>query len=188
MRFTAARRDLLWVNVIQAQGRKVSTRQERQQEKTRLKKKLRNPIVRRLLKNELERGGSGTEVYRLDDDGTGKPMFFDIYSMRNWADQNCETFALPVDFNRAARLVASGAVEPDHIRDHTIRTELKPIIVCTGLLDGDQIVDGAHRYVAMCAGAAMFQLNPPVPAYVLHPDEWKPFVIPTSVAKVCGFT
>lgn len=164
----------------------VSTRNERRQEKTKIKKKLRNPLVRRILKDELQRG-TGTEVYRLDDDGTGNPMYFNISAMREWAEKNCETFAMPVDFDRASRLIESGAVEPEHIRDHTIRTELKPIIVCQGLLDGDQIVDGAHRFVAMCAGAAMFNISPPVPGYVLQPDEWRPFVIPASVARACGF-
>lgn len=165
----------------------MSTRCERQREKTKIKKKLCNPIVRRLLKNEFDRG-TGTEVYRLDDDGTGKPMFFDISSMRKWATENCETFALPIDFERASRLVKSGAVEPDHICDHTLHNDLTPIILCSGLLGGDQIVDGAHRYVAMCAGAAMFKLNPPVPGYVLQPHEWRPFVIPNGVAQACGFT
>lgn len=164
----------------------MNTRNERRQEHAKIKKKLRNPLVRRILKDELHRG-TGTEVYRLDDDGTGKPMYFNISAMRAWADLNCETFALPVDFDRASRLIESGAVEPDHIRDHTIRNEIKPIIVCQGLGGGDQIVDGAHRFVAMCAGSAMFNLNPPIPGYVLQPAEWKPFVIPASVANTCGF-
>ncbi len=162
------------------------TRNERRQEKTKIKKKLRNPLVRKILKDEIERG-TETEVYRLDDDGTGNPMFFNISAMRKWAEQNCETFAMPVDFDRASRLIESGAVEPNHIRDHTIHTELKPIIVCQGLVGGDQIVDGAHRFVAMCAGSAKFNLNPLIPCYVLQPNEWKPFVIAVSVARACGF-
>lgn len=166
----------------------MSTRKERQQEKTQLKKKLRNPLVRKILQNKIARGGEGTEVYRLDDDGSGNPMFFDISSMRSWAEQNCEIFRMPIDLDRAARLVESGAVEPDHIFNHTVRNDLKPLIVCTGLVGGDQIVDGAHRYVALCSGVVMFGLDPPVPAYVLQPDEWKPFIISNGVARVCGFS
>ena len=165
----------------------MSTRKERQQEKTKLKKKLRNPLVRRVLKKEVARGG-GTEVYRLDDDGTGKPMFFNISDMRVWAEQHCEIFAMPVDFERAERLIESGAVEADHIQNHTLRNELKPILVCRGLLGGDQIVDGAHRFVAACAGAAMLNINPPIPGYVLQPEEWEQFVMPRSVALACGFS
>ena len=107
--------------------------------------------------------------------------------MKRWAAKNCETFAMPVDFDRAAELISSGAVEPDHIRDHTLRTQLTPIIVCRGILGGDRIVDGAHRYVAMCAGAAMYKLNIAIPGFVLQPEEWKQFVIPGGVAAACGF-
>lgn len=163
----------------------MATRKERQQEKTRLKKKLRNPLVRRLLKSEMQRG-SGTEVYRLDDDGTGNPMYFNISAMRPWAEENCEIFAMPIDFDRATRLVESGAIEPDHMMNHTIQNDLKPLLVCRGVNNADQIVDGAHRYVALCFGAAQFNINPPVPAYVLQPDEWRQFVLPRAVARASG--
>jgi len=166
----------------------MSTRQERQRQKTLLrkllqKKQIADPVARRLLEDEIERG-AGTEVYRLDDDGSGQPMYFNVTAMREWATKHCETFSWPPDMARAQRLVESGAVDPDHIRDHTIQTQMTPIIVCHGILGGDQIVDGAHRFVAACMGAAMFGVNTPfIPGYALQPDEWKPFVIPRATAE-----
>jgi hypothetical protein len=167
----------------------MSSRNERRHKQTKLRKglgkRVGDPAVRRIALAELKRR-KPTEVYRLDD-GTGKPMFFNISEMRVWAAKNCETYAMPPDFDRAARLFESGAVEPDHIMNYTIHNRPEPIIVCRGLRNGDQIVDGAHRFAAMCAGAAMLKLDVPIPAYVLEPHEWLPFVISDEIAKACGF-
>ena len=164
----------------------MNTRSERRAEWKKVKQKLKNPLVRRILKDEMERG-SGTEVYRLDDGGNGKPLFLNISKMKTWAKENCEVFAMPVDMDRADRLVKSGAVGEDHIFDHTIKTDLTPIIVCQGMSAGDQIVDGAHRFVAMCLGSTIFGLEVSIPGYVLSHNEWKQFVIPNTVANQCGF-
>lgn len=178
--------------LMYGKGMMVSSRQERQQEKTRIKKKLKNPIVRKLLEREIQRG-SGTEVYRFDGIGDEGPTYFDISEMRSWAEANSEIYRLPVDLDRAQELVTSGAVEMDHVMNHTIKNELQPILICAQLAGGDRIVDGAHRFVAFCLGAAALMqegravLNVGIAGYVLQPDQWRPFVIPTSVAKVCGF-
>jgi len=166
----------------------MSTRQERQREKTLFRKALKkqniaDPVLRKLLRDEIERG-SGTEVYRLDDDGADHPMYFNVSAMRDWASKHCEIFSFPPDMDRARRLIESGAVDPSHIQNHTIQTEMTPIIICRGLRNADQIVDGAHRFVAACMGAAMVGMNVPfIPGYVLHPDEWKPFIIPQATAE-----
>jgi hypothetical protein len=165
----------------------VSSRNERRLERKKIKKQVRNPILRRLLRNELE-SSRGSEIYRLDDDGTGQPMYFDICAMREWAKGNLEVFAMPPDLDRARRLIESGAVEFDHIRNHTIQTDLTPILVCRhGAGPGqDQIVDGAHRFVALCMGAAMLEQMLPIPIYLLEPDQWRRFVIPRHVAEKVG--
>jgi hypothetical protein len=166
----------------------MSTRNERRRKAAEIKKKLRNRQVRQLVLDELKNGSAGTEVYRLDDDGTGKPMFFNITAMREWAEQNLEIFMMPPDFSRAERLIESGAVDRDHIMNHTVRTKPKPMLVCRGLLGGDQIVDGAHRFVALCMGVAMFRVEGAgLPGYVLMPDQWQKFVIPPAVARICKF-
>lgn len=145
--------------------------------------KLRDPILRRLVENEIRRG-RGTEIYRLDADDTEGPIYFDVSTMREWAEGRCEVFALPVDFERAEKLLESGAVDQKHLRNTTIRKKMKPIIVCRGLRGGDQIVDGAHTFVAICMGAAYTGFSFPVPAYVLLPRQWNPFVIPQRVIDI----
>jgi hypothetical protein len=52
---------------------------------------LNDATVRRMISNELK-SGRGTEIYTLDDNGTGKPIYFDISSMREWASKNLEIF------------------------------------------------------------------------------------------------
>lgn len=163
----------------------MSTRQERRRQKSALKKDLQRLLrqkgitdraARELLVDEIERE-QGTEVYRLDDDGYGKPLYFNISAMRSWAQKHCEVFGLPMDMARAQRLAESGAVDPDHMFNHTMRREMIPILVCRNLVGADQIVDGAHRYVAACMGAATFGMDFPVPGYVLMPEQWSKFVI-----------
>jgi hypothetical protein len=151
-----------------------------------IKKKLRNPHIRQIVMGELRNGGAGTEVYRLDDDGTGRPIFFNITAMRAWAEENLEIFWMPPDLPRAQRIIESGAVDRDHMMNHTVMNEPKPILVCRGLLGGDQIVDGAHRFVLLCVGVATFGVEGAgLPGYVLMPDQWRKFVIPPDIARHC---
>ena len=164
---------------------KMSTRNERRQQWAMLKKKSRNPEVLRLVKGEIKRGHA-TEIYRMDGNEEREAMYFNVSDMRDWAERHCEIFAMPVDFERAERLLTSGAIDKSHMLNHTIQKNIKPIIVCRGLDGGgDQIVDGAHTFVAMCLAAAKFDASPPVPAYVLEQDQWERFIIPADVAKIC---
>lgn len=165
----------------------MATRQVRQRQKTLLRKAARkknvgDPVLLRILEDEVARGG-GTEIYRLDDDGTGTPMYFNISAMRAWAERHCEIRALPVDFDRAERLLKSGAVDLEHIREYTVRRQLDPIIVCRDVVGADQIVDGAHRFVAACIGVATYKIDLPVPGYVLLPEDWCQFLVPRHTAE-----
>lgn len=57
-------------------------------------------------------------------------------------------------------------------------------------IGNDQILDGAHTYVAMALGATASGLagQPvPIPAFLLEPDQWKRFVIPHHIAKALNF-
>jgi hypothetical protein len=151
-----------------------------------IRRKLRNPHVKKIVEWEL-RTGKPTEVYRLDDDGTGNPVFFNVSLMKEWAPDNLEIFAMPLDFDRAMDLVKTDAITPGHIEQHTIRTSIQPLIVCRGILGGDRIIDGAHRFVAIHLGAAEFGIAPSIPAYIFQPTQWKKFVIPRLAAKICKF-
>jgi hypothetical protein len=165
---------------------KMSTRNERRQQWALLKRKSQNPKVLRLVKGEIKRG-QATEIYRMDGGEERETMYFNISEMREWAERHCEVFAMPVDFERAERLLTSGAIDQSHMLNYTTQNDIKPIIVCRGLDGGgDQIVDGAHTFVAICLAAAKFGVSPPVPAYVLQQNQWERFIISADVAEICG--
>lgn len=120
------------------------------------------------------------EIFRLDDDGTGNPIFFDVRALRIWARANIEARPLRVEPWRAQRFIETGQVELDHLMQRTIQQQHEPVIVCrqAGGPGEDAIVDGAHRYVAAAMGAAMIGTKPiGYDAFVLEPEQWRPFVL-----------
>ena len=114
-------------------------------------------------------------------------MFFDITGMREWCLSNAKRVVVPPDFERCMQLVKSGAVEAEHIRNFTIHRAPEPIIICRYLAGSDQIVDGAHRYVALCAAMHATQIFVPVPAYLLPKSKWQKFVMPEELTKFNNF-
>ncbi|MFV0623782.1 hypothetical protein ACBY01_07205 [Sphingomonas sp. ac-8] len=172
----------------------MSTRYERRKAKKSVDQRAWNhPSMRRIRRNMLASGSrAATEVYRLEGKTPEDHTYFDIFSMRAWALENAQEVITPLPWDRAERLIATGAVDPNRIQDHTIRTQYHPIIIGIGAAGpgNDQILDGAHRVVALCLGAAANGMEGaplPVPAYVLQPDEWRRFLIPRFVAKALGF-
>ena len=120
------------------------------------------------------------EVYRLDDDGTGKPLYFDVRALRAWTRTNMETISLAIEPARAQRFLETGQVDLDHVMRTTIRQEPEPIILCRHAAGPgeDAIIDGAHRYVAAAIGVAMISTRTAgYHAYVLEPEQWRPFVL-----------
>lgn len=120
------------------------------------------------------------EVFRLDDDGTGNPIFFDVRPLRAWAKTNLQAQPLRVEPSRAQHFIETGQVELDHLMQRTIRQQHEPIIVArqAGGPGEDAIIDGAHRYVAAALGASMISTKPVgYDAYVLEPEQWRPFVL-----------
>ncbi|MCP3728907.1 hypothetical protein M9978_00545 [Sphingomonas sp. MG17] len=162
----------------------MTTRYDRRKAKRELNWKLSNQTVQKILRAELE-AGRGTEIYRLERTDNGEPRYFNISAMRPWVEANIEVGAFPLDYERAARLIQTGAVDMDHLENHTIQTELKPIIVCRegGGPAQDQIVDGAHRFVALHMGAAAFGLGGGIPGYLVYPADWKQFLVPPKIAE-----
>lgn len=172
----------------------MSSRNERRQ----LRKKVgRNiidhPVMKRMKRNLREGGGdAATEVYRIDGETPDRHLYFDVYSMRKWAVANVEEVVTVLNWERAERLIASGAIDRDRITEHTIHNQMEPIIIGidAGGLGNDQILDGGHRYVAyaLAATASGFAGAPlPLPAYPLTPAQWRKFLIPNFIARALNF-
>ena len=104
--------------------------------------------------------------------------YFDIFSMGKWAAKHVERGEILLDWDRAQRLIESGAVAAERIMRHTIHREPDPIIVgrhAAGPFK-DQILDGGHRYVASALSATSLGLavQPcPVPCYMLQSSASK---------------
>ncbi|MBI0477026.1 hypothetical protein D9601_16870 [Sphingomonas sp. MA1305] len=130
------------------------------------------------------------EVFRLEDDGTGQPLYFDVRALRAWTKANLETKSLAVEPGRAQRFIESGQVDLDHVMASTIRQQPDPVILCRHAAGPgeDAIVDGAHRYVAAAIGIAMISgRTAGYHAYVLEPEQWRPFVLsPDRLAEIAA--
>lgn len=153
---------------------------------------LNHPVAKRMERNIKRYGKEATEVYRLDGATPDDNLYFDVFSMREWAAVNCQIVPLAYDWDRAARLLEREAVSFEHIRDHTIKGNLRPVIIGRNAAGPgeDQMLDGAHRYIAAGAAATAAGLNGtvfPIPAYVLEPDEWRQFLVPLHIAKAFHF-
>lgn len=172
----------------------MSSRYERRQLKKQIGRRvLDHPVMKRMKRNLREGGGdAATEVYRIDGDTPDQHLYFDVYSMRKWAIANVEEVTTFLDWERAERLITSGAIDRSRISEHTIQNQMEPIIIGIGAAGSgnDQILDGGHRYVAyaLAATASGFAGAPlPLPAYPLTPDQWKQFLIPRFVAQALRF-
>ncbi len=165
-----------------------STRNERRQaRKTLDKRALSHPAARRILRNiRSGAGNAALETYQLDDDGTGKQVSFDVFSLNVWARANLPVESISVDWRRVDRLLESGAVDLERIADHTLKTEMTPLLICKDVAGSgqDQIVDGSHRYVAFAMATQALGLDGLcMPAFLLTSAQWRPFIIPDSVMK-----
>lgn len=154
---------------------------------------LNDPSIQRMMLNLSSGAGeAATEVYRLDGKTPDKNLYFDVFSMREWAAINAEKVMSTICWDRVKRLVSNGAIDVDRLMNHTVNEKMEPIIIGADVAgpDNDQILDGAHRMVAYALAAASAGLEGaplPLPAYFLQPDEWKQFLIPTIVAKALHF-
>lgn len=153
---------------------------------------MQHPYMKRMKRNLREGGIAATEVYRLDGATPDQHRYFDVYSMRKWTHANVKLVGTFLNWDRADHLITSGAVDPNRIRDHTINQQMEPVIIGVGACDNgsDQVLDGAHRYVAYALAAVSqgFQGVPlPMPAYFLEPGQWRQFLIPSFIAKALRF-
>jgi hypothetical protein len=151
-----------------------------------------HPSMRRMSRNAKRAGRAAFEVYRIDGDLPKQHAYFDVFSMREWAEKQVVRVVTLLDWERAARLIQSGVVDKARIADHTLQTDIRPVIIgrdAAGPGD-DQLLDGAHTYVAVAlAATASGQQGQPTPlhAYILEPTQWRQFLIPNHVAKALNF-
>ena len=162
----------------------MSSRNERRIARQEFTKTMKSPAARRLADRDI-RTGIDIEVHRLQDDGAGNTVYFNVRDMRAWCEKTLEPLTVQQDAMRAQHLVDTGAVDISYIKAHTVKHKPAPIIVCIGAAGPgeDHIVDGAHRYVAMCMGAMLSEVPGAVFAYVLTPGQWRQFVMPNQVAE-----
>ncbi len=129
-----------------------------------------------------------SEVYELIGKG-GQPISLAIAPMRRWAEQHAERVSIPIEVDYIERLLKRGAVTEDRVRAILASQDPKPVLLCRDINDdGDEIVDGNHTYVALGLAWATAQRDgmvssdvaPRAKAYLFEPENWRPFVIPTS--------
>lgn len=156
------------------------------------KRILNHPAAKRMERNIKRYGQAATEVYRLDGATADANLYFDVFSMRQWAATHCQIVPLAYDWDRAARLLENEAVNFDRIRDHTVKNALHPVIIGRDAAGSgeDQMLDGAHRYIAAGAAAVAIGMEGqvfPIPAYILQSDQWRQFLIPLDIAQAFHF-
>lgn len=132
-----------------------------------------------------------SEVYELIGKG-GEPITLDIEPMRRWAELNAEKVSLDIRVSYIERLFSRRAVTEDRVEalmNVIARGGSQPVLLCMDINDdGDEIVDGNHTYAAfglLCAmgqrdGVLPGNFSPRVPAYQLHPEQWRKFVVRRS--------
>ena len=73
----------------------MSTRYERRKARREVRAKLKDHRVRKILADELKRGGAGTETYSVRNDQTGEITHFNISAMRGWAETHGQRLGTP---------------------------------------------------------------------------------------------
>jgi hypothetical protein len=171
----------------------MSTRNERRQRKKQLGRRvLDHPVTKRMKRNLREGGKAATEVFRLEGETPERHLYFDVYSMKKWAEAHGQLVVSTLCWDRVNRMRSNGAIDEDRLANHTTKQQMEPIIIGIDAAGPgeDQILDGSHRFFAyaMAASAAGMEGAPlPLPAYALEPAEWRQFLIPRFIAKAMRF-
>lgn len=125
----------------------------------------------------------GSPVYTYVD-ANGKNVHIDSKALHDWCQQaGLECVLTPIDCDMAMRFLLDNVVSVERVMALATRQDLTPIIYC---MDGQynnegrpnvMLVDGHHRYVMMAVRTHQAHEMPLIPAYVLEPAQWEPFVI-----------
>lgn len=130
----------------------------------------------------------GRQVYKLDDNGSGKPIYFDVARMVEFASKKLQAEPLQADFCIAEEMVNAEKVDLGHVLRLADEGRFKPIIVCVGAAKNGKtlIVDGNHRYVASAYIHKRLGGNMLVPAYFFEKDQWQRFILPEADVSRMG--
>lgn len=130
------------------------------------------------------------QVYRLNDDGSGKPAYFDVPRMVEFAERNLQIEPLKVDPGIAEAMLRHETVNADHVMRLVRFGQCAPIIVCVGAAkDGKGlIVDGNHRFVAVAYLNEGLGCDGIIPAYFFEEQQWRRFVLSEAVVSIMGLT
>lgn len=128
------------------------------------------------------------QFFRLDDDGKGKPRYFDVAAMEKYARRNLPIVRLKAEPDRAAKMLTAGTVNAEYVLELTGRPELAPILFCLGAgkNGGDLIVDGNHRYVAWTLAHHERGGGMMVPAFLFEQEDWSQFVVSKNLVPQLG--
>lgn len=129
------------------------------------------------------------QIYRQPDDGTGKPRYFHVADMVNFAQKNLKVEGVKADLEKALGLIDAGIVDSSHLKNVDF-DRFSPIVMCCGATSAGEnlIVDGNHRYVAATISISEQGLDGVIPGYLLEREQWEPFIVPPHLVSQMELT
>jgi hypothetical protein len=138
-----------------------------------------------MTRNEDTGASLEKQVYCQHDAGTGKPRYFFVARMVEFARDNLPLAFVKADPVRAKRMVENGTVDAAYVLKLTAEEHLAPIVLCVGAEKdgGDLLIDGNHRYVAWTLAKKERGLEMSIPAFLVYPEDWTRFIVPDKVVS-----
>ena len=127
-----------------------------------------------------------SEVFIYTDEN-GSEQWLDVEQLRQWAEENQLLVGVDLDAAKVEQILRSGRVSKEHVMQHTLTHEIRPIIVALDYHNGQaEIVDGNHTYLAMAfttAKASEIGIVFPekIPAYCIEREDWMKFIVPSEL-------
>ena len=129
-------------------------------------------------------GKSEVFIYTDEEDSE---QWLAVEPLRQWAEENQPLVGVDLDAKKVEQILRSDRVSKEHVMQHTLAHDIRPIIVALDYHNGQaEIVDGNHTYMAMAVAAARAQemgiINlPKVPAYCIEREDWVMFIVPPEL-------
>ena len=138
------------IDYSEAKGNVALNRNERRRQRASvLGRFASHPTAKRLLANYQRYGREAAEIYIQNDDGSGIPRYFDVFSAKLWCAKHRRIEALEIDQKLVKELTSNGAIDFEHLRSKKFDEDVAPIIfLLDATIAGGLLLDGAHRYVA----------------------------------------
>lgn len=124
-----------------------------------------------------------SEVFNYTDEN-GDEQWIAVEPLRQWAEKNLTISAVDIDPAMVERTLKSDRVTQEHVMQHTMKQDVRPILIAEDYHDGmAEIVDGNHTYVAMAVAAKKgremgLEIPPHAPAYCIKRSIWMQFLVP----------